>query len=54
MCVEEIRGTPKEAETNALSVEDVMTMYQSQIDLQSILDLEQEVSKSIEYTQRTK
>lgn len=51
MCVEEIRGTPKEAEVNAIEVNNVVTMYQSQIDLQGIVDLDQDLNQKMEYIQ---
>ena len=43
-CVAEIRGTPHEAEVNALPVSNVVTFYQTEIDLQQILDLDQELT----------
>jgi hypothetical protein len=46
-CVEEIRGTPHEAEVNALPVGNVVTFYQTEIDLQQILDLDQELTQML-------
>ena len=46
-CAFEIAGTPSEAEVNAIPVKDIVTMYQTQIDLQSILDLDQELSQML-------
>ena len=46
-CAIEIAGTPSEADVNAMPVKDIVTMYQTQIDLQSILDLDQELSQML-------
>ena len=43
-CIHELKGTPKEVELNVLQVQDVGTMYQAQIELQQILDLDQDVN----------
>ena len=42
-CLEEVKGTPQETELNALKVKEVVKIYQSQIDLQSFVDFDQDL-----------
>lgn len=50
----ELRGTPKEAEINALKVSEVGTMYQTQVDLQALVNLDQELSHLLQQFKQTR
>ena len=53
-CVSELRGTPKEAEINAMKVSEVGTMYQTQVDLQALVNLDQELSHLLQQFKQTR